>query len=189
MRYISANKVKLIPERLPNKNKKEVKALVQTLKEAAIKILRLNPEIPQEAQIALDNIESPSFLTHFLSSNINAEVKDKQKLLEINDIIQRSTSFLEYMMKDIQMLELKREIQNKVHTDIDQQQRDYYLRQQMKVLQDELGYEGPDQQVEELRNRAKNKQWPDLVSRHFKKELDKIIRMNPASAEYPVAMN
>jgi ATP-dependent Lon protease len=142
--FITA-KVKLIEESFPDKKKKETRAIVHSLKDAASKILKLNPEIPQEAQVALDNIESPSFLTHFLSSNISADVADKQKLLEINDGMKRATLLLEYMLKDIQMLELKQEIHNKVHTDIDQQQRDYYLRQQMKVLQDELGFDGPDQ--------------------------------------------
>jgi ATP-dependent Lon protease len=186
--YITA-KVKYIKEAFPEKNKKEMKAMVQSLKETATKILRLNPEIPQEAQIALDNIDSPSFLTHFLSSNINAEVADKQKLLEINDGMTRATLLLEYMLKDVQMLELKQEIQNKVHVDIDQQQRDYYLRQQMKVLQDELGYEGPDQEIEILRAKGEEKKWPADIKKYFNKELDKLLRMNPAAAEFPVAMN
>ena len=186
--YITAN-VKLIEENFPSPAKKEVKALVHSLKDAAKKILRLNPDIPQEAQIALDNIESSSFLTHFLSSNVNVEVKEKQSLLEINDGVDRAQLLLEYMLKDIEMLMLKHEIQDKVHTDIDQQQRDYYLRQQMKVLQDELGHEGPDQEVEHLRMRGHEKLWPEEVTQHFNKELDKLMRMNPASAEYPVSMN
>ena len=186
--YITAH-VKLIEENFPSSPKKEVKALVHSLKDAAKKILKLNPDIPQEAQIALDSIESSSFLTHFLSSNVNVEVTEKQKLLEINDGMDRAQQLLEYMLKDIEMLELKHEIQNKVHTDIDQQQRDYYLRQQMKVLQDELGQEGPDKEVEHLRMRGNEKMWPAEVSEHFNKELDKLMRMNPASAEYPVSMN
>lgn len=182
-------KIDVIEEHFPDLNKKETKAILQSLKEAALKILKLNPEIPQEAQIALDNIESPSFLTHFLSSNISAEVKDKQKLLEINNGKQRSTILLEYMMKDIQMLELKREIQKKVHTDIDQQQRDYFLRQQIKILQDELGQEGPDFELNLLKDKAQKKDWPKDVEEHFYKECDKIARMNPGSAEYPLHMN
>lgn len=184
--YIKA-KVSYLKERFPRKNKKETKAFVESLKEAATKILKLNPEIPQEAQVALDNIESYSFLTHFLSSNINADVADKQRLLEINDGMDRGTVLLEYMLKDIQMLELKQEIQNKVHSDIDQQQRDFYLRQQIKVLQDELGHDGPDQEIEALRARGNLKKWSKEVAQHFNKELDKILRLNPASAEYPVA--
>lgn len=186
--YITA-KVTIVDESFPDKKKKETQAIVRSLKDAASKILRLNPEIPQEAQVALDNIESPSFLTHFLSSNISADVSDKQKLLEINDGLKRATLLLEYMHKDIQMLELKQEIQNKVHSDIDQQQRDYYLRQQMKVLQDELGYDGNDQEIEVLRTKGLKKSWDNEVSKHFNKELDKISRMNPAAAEYPVSVS
>lgn len=182
-------KYKLIKEKFPDRNKKETKAVVQSLKDAASKILRLNPEIPQEAQIALDNIESPSFLTHFLSSNISADVEDKQKLLEINDGMKRATLLLEYMLKDVKVLELKHEIQSKVNIDIDQQQRDYYLRQQIKVLQDELGFDGPDQEIERLRAKGEKKKWPVEVKNHFNKELDKVSRLNPAAAEYPVSMN
>ncbi len=182
-------KYSILAEHFPDKNKKETKAIIQSIKEAANKIMRLNPEIPQEAQIALDNIDSPSFLTHFLSSNLNAEVKHKQRLLEIDDGVKRATLLLEFMMKDIQMLELKQEIQNKVHSDIDQQQRDYFLRQQLKVLQDELGNEGPDHEINLLRERAKKKNWPKFVRDHFDKECEKALRMNPAAAEYPVTMN
>jgi ATP-dependent Lon protease len=186
--FITA-RISVLNENFSNRKKKELKALIQSLKDAAAKILKLNPEIPQDAQVALNNIESPSFLTHFLSSNINAEVKDKQKLLETNDGIDRATQLLEFMLKDIQMLELKQEIQSKVHSDIDQQQRDYYLRQQIKVLQDELGYESSDQEIENLRKKGLKKKWPDAVAKHFNKELDKIERMNPMASEYPLSLN
>ncbi len=181
-------------EYLTEKNVLKVKskqsiALVQSLKDAATRILHLNPDIPQEAQMALDNISNPSFLTHFLSSNLNVDVKDKQKLLEMNDGKKRAEILLQYLLKEVEMLELKREIHKKVSTDIDQQQRDYYLRQQMKVLQDELGYDGPDQEIEELRAKAEKKKWSNEIDKHFHKELDKIMRMNPAAAEFPVAMN
>ncbi|MFT7035982.1 MAG: ATP-dependent Lon protease [Cyclobacteriaceae bacterium] len=186
--YMTA-KVKIIKENYPNEKKKETIAIVQSLKDSAKKILKLNPEIPKEAQIALENIESFGFLTHFLSSNVNADVKEKQKLLELNDGKIRAEQLLQYMLKDIQMLELKNEIQNKVNTDIDQQQRDYYLRQQIKVLQDELGQGSPEQEIDELRNRGMDKEWSEEVSEHFSKEIDKILRMNPMAAEYPVAVN
>lgn len=170
-------------------NDEDAKIIIQSLKQAANKVMRLSPEIPKEAQEALGNIDNPIFLTHFLSSNVNAEVKEKQVLLEINEPKKRAEQLLKYMMRDIEVLELKQEIASKVHSDIDQQQRDYYLRQQMKVLQDELGHEGPDQELNALRAKAKDKKWSDEVKKHFVKELDKIGRMNPASAEYPVAMN
>ncbi len=182
-------RITLLQGGFPSENQKEVKALVHSLKDSASKILKLNPEIPQEAQMALDNIHNPVFLTHFLSSNLNAEVVDKQRLLEMEDGLERATLLLEFMLREIQLLELKNDIQKKVHTDIDQQQRDYYLRQQIKVLQDELGYDGPDQEIDKLRARGDKKKWSEEVHEHFNKELDKIMRMNPAAAEYPVAMN
>ncbi|MBV6644546.1 MAG: endopeptidase La [Cyclobacteriaceae bacterium] len=186
--YLVAN-YNLLEELSLEGDEKETVAITQSLKEAAYKIMKLNPEIPKEAQVALDNIDNYSFLTHFLSSNVNAEVNEKQKLLQINDPKERAEKLLQHMLKDIQMLELKQEIQNKVHSDIDQQQRDYFLRQQMKVLQDELGHEGPDHEIQALRKKGEKKMWPEHVAMHFKKELDKIGRMNPAAAEYPVAMN
>jgi ATP-dependent Lon protease len=181
--------VTLLTEPAISINSRETKALIQSLKEAASKILKLNPEIPQEAQVALDNIQSMSFLVHFLASNLNVDVIDKQKILETENLVERGTVLLQYMSREIQMLEIKQEIQKKVHTDIDQQQRDYFLRQQIKVLQDELGFDGPDKEVENLRKRGEAKKWPKAVMEHFNKELDKLLRVNPAAAEYPVAMN
>lgn len=186
--YLTAT-IELKPEGSSSVSARESKALTQSLKDAATKILKLNPEIPQEAQVALDNISSLSFLVHFLSSNLNAEVSDKQRILETQDLNERGTLLLQYMMKDIQMLEIKNEIQRRVHTDIDQQQRDYFLRQQIKVLQDELGYDGPDKEVEKFKKRAEGKKWPKAAVTHFNKELDKLMRINPMAAEYPVAMN
>jgi ATP-dependent Lon protease len=185
--YLTAH-IELYTEPLVNASK-EAKALAQTLKDSAFKILKLNPEIPQEAHVALDNIHSMSFLIHFLSSNLNVDVADKQKILETQNIVDRGTLLLQYMLRDIQMLELKNEIQKKVHTDIDQQQRDYFLRQQIKVLQDELGYDGPEKEVENMRKRGETKKWSKTVAAHFNKELDKLLRINPAAPDYPIAMN
>ncbi|WP_286756430.1 endopeptidase La [Roseivirga sp. UBA838] len=182
-------KVEFLTENFPKRPSKEVKAIIQSIRDTANRIMALNPEIPKEAQVALENIEKASFLVHFLSSNINAEAREKQVLLEINDGVERATKLLQYLMKEMQMLELKSEIQNKVHSDIDQQQRDYFLRQQMKVLQDELGEGGPEREVEALREKGRNKKWPEKVAAHFNKELDKILRMNHMAAEYPIAMN
>ncbi len=181
--------VRQLDDSFPNATKKEGKALIQSLKESAYKILRLNPEIPQEARIALDNIESPMFLLHFLSSNINAEVADKQRLLETLEGAQQAQLLLEYMMREVQLLELKREIQSKASSDLDQQQRDYFLRQQIKVLQDELGMDTPDRDLEDIRVRANQKKWPAEVRAHFDKELNKLQRINPMAPEYPVTMN
>jgi len=182
-------RIELQSEPMLDLESKEVKALVQSLKDAASKILKLNPDIPQEAQVALDNINSTSFLIHFLSSNLNVDVAEKQKILEVNNIIDRGTLLLQYMMKEIQMLEIKHEIQKKVHTDIDQQQRDYFLRQQIKVLQDELGYDGPDKEIEKLRKRGSEKKWSKAAADHFNKELDKLQRTNPQAPDFPIMMN
>lgn len=168
---------------------KEVQALIQSLKDTASKILKLNPEIPQEAQVALDNIQSPAFLIHFLASNLNVEVPDKQKILETGDTIDRGTLLLQFMLREVQMLEIKNEIQRKVHTDIDQQQRDYFLRQQIRVLQDELGHDGPDKEIENLRKRSEAKRWPKGAHEHFQKELDKLQRTNPQAPDFPILMN
>ncbi|WP_338394672.1 endopeptidase La [Fulvitalea axinellae] len=167
----------------------ETKAILESVRESAYRMLRLNPDLPQEAQTALDNIDNYTFLMHFLSSNLQVEVKDKQALLEIENPKERASTLLEFMLKEVQMLELKREIQSKVNSDIDAQQRDYYLRQQMKVLQDELGQEGPDVEVRELKKKAAKKKWPKEIAAHFEKECDKLLRLNPSAPEYPVALN
>jgi ATP-dependent Lon protease len=182
-------KVSYLEDTFPKKLNRENKALISTLKENASKILNLNPEIPREVQIALDNIESPSYLIHFLSSNVNAELNEKQALLEQLNGLEQATSLLEHMMKDIQLLELKREIQSKASSDIDQQQRDYYIRQQIKVLQEELGVESPEQELDGLRARATKKKWSKEVNDFFQKELNKLQRTNSMSPEYPMLMN
>ncbi len=182
-------KVNYLEDTFPKKLNRENKALISTLKENASKILNLNPEIPREVQIALDNIESPSYLVHFLSSNVNAELPEKQALLEQLNGLEQATSLLEHMMKDIQLLELKREIQSKASSDIDQQQRDYYIRQQIKVLQEELGVESPEQELDGLRARATKKKWSKEVNDFFQKELNKLQRTNSMSPEYPMLMN
>lgn len=182
-------KVKYIAESFPNIRKKETKALIQSLKEASYKILNLNPDIPRDAQMAISNIDSPSFLTHFLSSNLNIEISEKQLLLETFDGGEQAHKLLEHMMKEIQVLEIKRDIQSKASIDIDQQQKEYYLRQQIKVLQEELGMESPDQEVEKLRAKGSKKKWTKDANDHFNKELNKILRMNSMSPEYGVSLN
>jgi ATP-dependent Lon protease len=182
-------KVSMLKDIHPNMQKKEVKGLLQSVKETATKILKMNPEIPQDAQIAINNIESDNFLTHFLSSNINADLKDKQKLLELDRAEDRATLLLQLMDKDIQMLEIKRDIHSKVHTDIDQQQREYFLRQQIKVLQDELGDFNTEQEFDRLREKALTKKWSDKVRSHFDKEMSKLQRINPMAPDYPVTFN
>ena len=183
-------KVMYLNDSFPSKSKKEVKAIIQALRDNSRKILQMNPEIPRDAQIAIDNISSPNFLTHFLASNLSSStIEEKQDLLITLDGLERAHKVLAFLMKELQMLELKHEIQNKAHNDIDAQQRDYFLRQQIKVLQDELGMENTEKDIEKLRLRGAQKKWPEEVAKHFFKELDKLNRINPMSAEYPVQMN
>ena len=186
--YITA-RIEGIDDSFASPKRKESKALLNSLRDGAHRIMRLNPEIPQEARIALDNIESPIFLIHFLSSNINVDVADKQKLLEEKNGQKQATLLLQYMMKEIEMLELKREIQSKASSDIDQQQRDYFLRQQIKVLNDELGIDSPEREMDELRLKALDKKWSKEVQQHFDRELNKLQRLNPMAPEYPVTLN
>ncbi|MFM7700137.1 MAG: endopeptidase La, partial [Bacteroidota bacterium] len=141
------------------------------------------------AALALRNIESPAFLVNFIASNLNIEVGEKQTLLEIHDLHERSTKVLEYLNKELQLLELKNQIQSKVKTDLDKQQREYFLHQQLKTIQEELGGATPDLEVQNLKERAKSKKWNEATRKHFDKEVDKLLRMNPAAADYSVVLN
>ncbi|MBB6458944.1 endopeptidase La [Flammeovirga kamogawensis] len=169
--------------------KTEEKALESSLRDVAYEILSLNRDIPQEASLALENIKGLDFLANFIATNINAEVNDKQKILRISDGKVKVERLLKLMNKEVNLLEIKNEIAGKTNVDIDQQQRDYYLRQQMKVLQTELGAEGPDEEIAALKERAEKKDWPDNVKDHFYKELAKLMRSNPAAADFAVSMN
>ena len=180
--------VHLLKNRAFNTKTKEAKALMHSLKEVAGNILSLSPEVPPEVQVVLNNIKDPDFLTYFLSANINVEVAQKQQLLEINDSGNRATLLLEYLLKDLEFTQLKREIQNKVHTDIDQQQRDQYLRHQIRVLQEELG-DSEVEELEELRTQGKKKKWPEEVATFFDKALDKAERLSPHNPDYPTLIN
>ncbi|MCG8340763.1 MAG: endopeptidase La [Cytophagales bacterium] len=182
-------RIHILPEIIPKPPQKKVRALMQSLKEVAGRILKLSPEIPPEVQVALESVNNAEFLTYFLSSNISADVAYKQKLLEIDDNKERATLLLKYLLKDLEIIELKKEIQNKVHTDIDQQQRDYYLRQQIKVLQDELGDSGTRSEIEELRSRGREKKWPKEAADCFNRELEKAERLSPHAADYPILIN
>ncbi len=170
-------------------SKKQATGLIGSLKDTAKKIIKLNPELPPEAQIAIDNIETLGFMTHFLCSNLSVSVESKQGLLENDNGKSRVTTLMEFMNNEVQLLQVKQEINSKVHHDIDQQQRDYFLRQQMKVLQDELGEESVEKEVDRLRMRGADKVWSKEVEEHFQKELRKVSRMNPAAADYPVHIN
>ena len=173
----------------PARRSKEFNALVDSLKDIALNIIQQSPNIPSESEFALKNIESPSFLINFISSNMDATVAEKQKMLEVADLKQRAEMVLQHLTKNLQMLELKNQIQSKVKVDIDKQQREYFLNQQMKQIQEELGGNSVDQEAEELRKRSEKKKWGKKVREHFKKELEKLGRMNPSAAEYSVQVN
>lgn len=173
----------------PARRTKEFNALVDSLKDIALNIIRQSPNIPSESEFALKNIESPSFLINFISSNMDASVNDKQKMLEVADLKQRAEMVLAHLTKNLQMLELKNQIQSKVKIDIDKQQREYFLNQQMKQIQEELGGNSIDQEIDEMKARAAKKKWAKKISDHFNKELEKLGRMNPSAGEYSVQMN
>lgn len=167
----------------------EFNAIVDSLKDISMQIIQQSPNIPTEASFAIRNIESPSFLINFISSNMNADVEKKQLLLEMNDLKLRATKVLEHLTKELQMLELKNQIQSKVKTDLDKQQREYFLNQQLKTIQEELGGNTPDKEISEMRERGRNKKWSKAVEEVFNKEMDRLNRINPAAAEYSVTMN
>ncbi|MNW86416.1 endopeptidase La [Pedobacter ghigonis] len=176
-------------EEQKHKADKDFKTLIASIREMSAQIIQLSPNIPSEASIALKNIESNSFLINFISSNMNAEMADKQKILEMDKLQERAQKVMELLMVELQMLELRNQIQSKVRTDLDKQQRDYFLNQQLKTIQEELGGNSADLEFDALQERAKKKKWTKAVAAHFDKELDKLGRMNPAAPDYSVQLN
>lgn len=186
--YLKA-KVETYSDVNPAKIDNNLQALFDSLKEMALRIIKQSPHIPSEASFAIKNIESPSYLVNFISSNMQAPVKEKQALLEEVNLVKRANMLLKHLDKELQMLELKNDIQNKVRTDIDRQQREYFLHQQMREIQNELGENPVQQEVNELREKALKKKWSKKVKEQFEKELSKLERMNPQGAEYGVQLN
>ena len=186
--YMKA-KVKVLTEKPLDAANKELEVMFSTIKDLALQIVRESPNIPSEAQFAIGNIDSPTFLVNFISSNMNADVSKKQSMLEEMDMKKRVLLVLEHLTAEVQLLEMKNEIQNRVRKDLDKQQREYFLHQQMRTIQDELGDNPQIQDVRELEQRAIQKKWDERVSKLFQKELDKLQRMNPQGAEYTVQLN
>ena len=174
-------------EELPNN--KSTQALIESLKELAIEIIEMSPTIPSEAAGAIKNIERLSFLVNFIGSNMNASVKAKQELLEIEGLEERANKVLQMLHKEQQILELKNDIQSKVRDDLDQQQKEYFLNQQMMKIQEELGANPLKEEIEERKARSKKKKWPKEASDLFDKEIQKLERMNPQAAEYSMQSN
>ena len=186
--YITAT-VKEVPEKRPKKNDTEFNAIIDSLKELAVKIIQESPNLPSEATFAIKNIESKSFLVNFVSSNMNLSVKEKQDLLKINDLKDRALETLRFMNVELQKLELKNDIQSKVRFDLDQQQREYFLHQQMKTIQEELGGVSHEEEFDEMSQRAKTKKWDETTQKHFEKELSKLRRMNPQAPDFSIQRN
>ena len=168
---------------------KEFKAIIDSIKELSLRIIKESPNIPTEASFAIKNIESSSFLINFISSNMSLNVKDKQALLEIKALSDRAMATLKHMDMEMQKLSLKNDIQSKVRNDLDKQQREYFLQQQIKTIQEELGGVSYEAEVEALKQKAKAKKWNKETATHFNKEIMKMSRMNPQVAEYSVQRN
>ena len=171
------------------KKDKNFNALISSLKDLSIQIIKMSPQLPSDAAFAIQNIESPHFLVNFISSNLNIDILEKQKLLEVSDLTQRANLVLASLTNEYQLLELKNQIQNKVKVDIDKQQRDYFLSQQLKTIQEELGGTPGEQEINEIKEKAVKKKWSAEVKAVFEKELKKLFRINPASPDYSMQLN
>ncbi|MCI0523247.1 MAG: LON peptidase substrate-binding domain-containing protein, partial [Bacteroidales bacterium] len=186
--YITA-RVKAIPETKGSEEEKDFEIIIGSLKDLSMKIVKLNPNVNPEATFAVRNIENSTYLINFICSNTELNVNDKQKLLETSTLRERGLRLLEHLVREIQLLELKNELQSKVKYEIDQQQREFLLHQQMKTIQNELGGNPTEKEVEEFRARGAEKKWNEDVAKVFQRELDKLSRLNPAAAEYSVQVN
>ena len=186
--YITSN-IKDYPEENPGNTNSKFSATIDSIKDLSLEIIKRNPNIPSEASFAIKNIESKSFLINFVSSNLNLPVKEKQALLEINDLQKRALKTLKHMNVEFKKLKIKNDIQSKVQNDLSQQQREYFLHQQMKTIQEELGGVSHDSEIDEMKKRAKGKKWNKEIKNHFEKELSKLQRMNPQVSEYSVQRN
>lgn len=171
------------------KKTKQTEALIDSIREMALQIIEMSPNIPSEAGFALKNIDSPNFLVNFIASNLNVEVTEKQKILEAVNFEERANLVLIYLTKEMQMLELKNQIQSRVKGDLDKQQKDYFLQQQIRALQEELGQDSPDKEIQSLKDRAVRKKWNKEIAEHFNKECDRLQRLNPMAPDYSIYLN
>ena len=176
-------------EDVPLTDENEEKAFISTMKELSEKIIDISPQIPNEAKIVINNINKIKFLTHFITSNLNIDAKDKQVILEANDLKQRIQQVIRHLQYEMQVQEIKANIHSKTKTDIDKQQREYFLNQQIKAIQEELGGDMYQEEINRLKEKAKEKVWSETVAKHFEKEIGKLQRINPAAAEYSVILN
>ncbi|MBO9658133.1 MAG: LON peptidase substrate-binding domain-containing protein, partial [Chitinophagaceae bacterium] len=185
--YFRAKINKLEEEESPKDG--DFDAYVATIKDLATEIIQLSPNIPTEASIILKNIENPSFLIHFVSSNLNTDIKEKQKLLEINNLRERADILMQLLQKELQFAELKNKVTTKTRTELDKQQREYFLQQQLKSIKDELGGDTNTQEIKEMQKKAETKKWPASAKEAFKKGVEKLERMHPSTPDYSVVYN
>ncbi len=183
--YLKAG-ITILEETLPEDNSTEFSAIIGSLKDLSIKIAQVSMHISPEASFAVKNIENSTFLINFICSNTDLKVEEKQSLLRIDDIKERGIQAISYLVREVQMAELKRDIQAKVKAELDQQQREFLLNQQIKTIQDELGGSPAEQEIQELKEKAKEKKWSEDASKYFEKEVGKLSRLNPAAGEYSV---
>jgi ATP-dependent Lon protease len=187
--FLKAKIELLSEETIAAKTDEEFDATVSNLKDQAIIFAKLSQNIPQEAGMIIRNIDNPAFLLHFVASNLNLPVPDKQSILQTDSLKERVKMVLKYINHEIQLLELKNQIQNKTRQDLDKQQREYFLNQQLKTIQEELGFDDNKKDLANLKERGLKKQFTEDAKKLFNRELDKLNRMHPASAEYSVAYN
>jgi len=185
--YFKAKIKSLVDEEPPKDS--DFQAYVANIKDMAAEIIQLSPNIPSEAAIILRNIESPSFLIHFVSGNLNTDIRDKQKLLELNNIRERADLLMQLLQKELQFVELRNKVTNKTKTEIDKQQREYFLQQQLKSIKEELGGDTNDREIKEMQKKADAKKWPEAAREMFKKGIEKLERMHPTTPDYSVVYN
>ncbi len=181
-------KISVVPEGDIPKDP-DFEAYVSNIKDLATEIIQLSPNIPAEASVILKNIENPSFLIHFVSSNLTIDIREKQKLLEIDNIRERADLLMQFLQKELQFAELKNKVTNKTRAEIDKQQREYFLQQQLKSIKEELGGDPNEREIKELQKRAETKKWPEATREAFKKGIEKLERMHPSTPDYSVVYN
>jgi ATP-dependent Lon protease len=167
----------------------DFEAYVANIKDLASEIIQLSPNIPSEASVILRNIENPSFLIHFVSSNLPVDIREKQRLLELHDIRERADLLMKFLQKELQFAELRNKVTNKTKAEIDKQQREYFLQQQLKSIKEELGGDPNEREIKELQKRAEAKKWPDTARDTFRKGIEKLERMHPSTPDYSVVYN
>lgn len=181
-------KVSLLTEEAPT-NEEDFAAIVSSIKDLASKIIQLSPNIPTEASIILRNIEQPSFLINFVSSNLNSDLAEKQSLLEINDLHKRSERLIHILQRELQFAELKDKVTSKTRTEIDKQQREYFLQQQLKSIKEELGGDSNERELAQMKKKAETKKWTDAAKKLFQSGIEKLERMHPSTPDYSVVYN